>query len=97
MLFSYILCAFLSVYYAILKHIIYISFSLLCYSHTYYVHFFQFIMLFSWIKYTDMEGEAFPEWADVLGWLMTMSVVVAIVVGAILTICTAEGTFGQVY
>ena len=53
-------------------------------------------MFFSWIKYTDMEGEAFPEWADVLGWLMTMTVVVAIVAGAIFTLCTAEGNFNQV-
>ena len=48
-------------------------------------------MIFSWVKYTDMEGEAFPEWADVLGWLMTLTVVVAIIAGMIFTVLTSDG------
>ena len=60
------------------------------------VSLFQFIMIFSWVKYTDMEGDAFPGWSDALGWLMTMTVVVAIVAGAIITVCTAEGSFAEV-
>merc|ERR1712226_341995 len=28
-----------------------------------------FIMIFSWVKYTDMEGEEFPGWSDALGWM----------------------------
>lgn len=54
-----------------------------------------FVMFFSWIKYTDIEGEEFPDWADALGWLMTFTVIVAIVGGAIVTVCTAEGTFSE--
>ena len=54
-------------------------------------------MLFSWIKYTDMEGEAFPDWADALGWLMTLTVVVAIIGGMIYAIAVAGGKdFGEV-
>lgn len=53
-------------------------------------------MVFSWVKYTDMEGEKFPEWSDALGWLMTMTVIVAIIAGAIYAICTGEGSFGDV-
>ena len=54
-------------------------------------------MLFSWIKYTDMEGEAFPDWADALGWLMTLTVVVAIIGGMIYAIAVANGEdFGEV-
>ena len=54
-------------------------------------------MLFSWIKYTDMEGEAFPDWADALGWLMTLTVVVAIIGGMIYAITVANGEdFGEV-
>ena len=58
--------------------------------------FFQFVIIFSWVKYTDIEGEAFPDWADALGWMMTLTVIVAIIGGAIFTLCTAEGTFSQV-
>ena len=54
-------------------------------------------MIFSWVKYTDMEGEEFPDWADALGWGMTLTVIVSIIGGALFTLCTAEGDFGQVY
>lgn len=53
-------------------------------------------MIFSWVKYTDLEGEEFPEWADAIGWLMTLTVIVAIIVGALYTICTSPGDLGQV-
>ena len=53
-------------------------------------------MIFSWVKYTDMEGEKFPAWSDALGWLMTLTVIVSIIGGAIVAICTAEGSFGEV-
>jgi len=54
-----------------------------------------FIMIFSWVKYTDMQGEEYPGWSDALGWLMTMTVVVAIIVGAIISLCTAQGSFSE--
>lgn len=57
---------------------------------------FQFVILFSWVKYTDMEGEEFPDWADAIGWLMTFTVIVSIIGGAIVTLCTAEGDLKQV-
>jgi len=57
---------------------------------------FQFIMIFSWVKYTDLEGDEYPDWADAIGWLMTLSVVVAIIGGALYAICTAPGNFSQV-
>ena len=58
--------------------------------------YFQFVIIFSWVKYTDIEGEEFPDWADALGWMMTFTVIVAIFGGAIVTLCLAEGDFGQV-
>lgn len=54
-----------------------------------------FVILFSWVKYTDMEGEEFPDWADAIGWLMTFTVIVSIIGGAIVTLCTAEGDLKQ--
>nr|WLN44359.1 AAT4 [Sinonovacula rivularis] len=51
-----------------------------------------FIMIFSWVKYTDIEGEAFPDWADALGWLMTLTVIVAVIIGAFVAVCMAEGS-----
>jgi len=53
-------------------------------------------MIFSWVKYTDLEGDEYPDWADAIGWLMTLSVVVAIIGGALYAICTAPGNFSQV-
>ncbi|XP_053405697.1 sodium-dependent proline transporter-like isoform X2 [Mercenaria mercenaria] len=50
-------------------------------------------MVFSWVKYADLEGEKYPEWSDALGWLMTLTVIVSIIGGAILAICTGEGSF----
>ena len=48
-------------------------------------------MLFTWIDYqpSDYNGYKFPVWADVLGWMMTMSSVVAIPVVMVYKICTA--------
>ncbi|KAL4227906.1 hypothetical protein ACF0H5_013346 [Mactra antiquata] len=54
-----------------------------------------FIMIFSWVKYTDMEGDEFPEWSDVLGWMMTLTVIVAIIGGAIVALATGEGSLGN--
>lgn len=54
-----------------------------------------FVIIFSWVKYTDIEGEEFPDWADALGWMMTFTVIVAIFGGAIITLCMAEGDFSQ--
>lgn len=50
------------------------------------------IMLFTWIYYepSTYEDYSFPVWADVLGWMMTMSSVVAIPVVAVYQIVTAE-------
>ncbi|XP_060551998.1 sodium-dependent proline transporter-like isoform X1 [Ruditapes philippinarum] len=50
-------------------------------------------MIFSWVKYTDMEGDEYPEWSDALGWLMTLTVIVAIIGGALLALCSGEGSF----
>ncbi|KAL4227908.1 Sodium- and chloride-dependent glycine transporter 2 [Mactra antiquata] len=55
-----------------------------------------FIMIFSWVKYTDMQGDAFPEWSDTLGWMMTLTVIVAIIGGAIVAIATGKGSLGDV-
>ncbi|XP_052794336.1 sodium-dependent proline transporter-like isoform X2 [Mya arenaria] len=54
-----------------------------------------FIMIFSWVKYTDMEGDEYPEWADAIGWLMTMTVIVCIIGGALYAICSAPGSIGE--
>ena len=48
------------------------------------------------MKYTDIKGEEFPDWADALGWMMTFTVIVAIIGGAIVTLCLAEGDMSQV-
>ena len=58
--------------------------------------YFKLVMIYSWWKYTDIPGEEFPNWADALGWMMTLTVIVAIFGGAIVTIGSAEGDFRQV-
>lgn len=52
-------------------------------------------LIFSWVKYKDIKGEAFPDWTIALGWMMTLTVIFAIVGGAIVTIWLAEGDFSQ--
>ena len=56
-------------------------------------------MLFTWIDYqpSSYNDYAFPIWADVLGWMMTMSSVVAIPVVMLYKIFTCdEGSFFEV-
>ena len=53
-------------------------------------------MIFSWVKYTDMEGDEYPDWADGIGWLMTLTCIVAIIVVAVYLIITTEGSCGEV-
>ena len=49
-------------------------------------------MIFTWIDYTPSKyGEyAFPVWADVMGWMMTMTSVCAIPIVMVFKVCTAE-------
>ena len=54
----------------------------------------QFIMVFSWVDYQRMDG--YPYWADVLGWLMTFSVVLAIFIPGLVLICTMKGPISEV-
>ena len=54
----------------------------------------QFVMVFSWIDYQRVDK--LPKWADALGWLMTLSVILAIIVTAIVRICMARGSFSEV-
>lgn len=63
-----------------------------------HIHVFvsQATILFSWVKYTGMEGEKFPEWSDALGWLMTLTVIVCIVGGAVYQLVRTEGDFKEV-
>ncbi|XP_041363462.1 sodium-dependent proline transporter-like [Gigantopelta aegis] len=51
------------------------------------------IMVFSWVDYQRLDG--YPDWADVLGWLMTFSVVLAIFIPGIVLICTSKGTMSE--
>ena len=58
----------------------------------------QAVMIFGWIEYKPLvdSGYAYPLWANVLGWLMTLFCVVAMfVTGAIVFIMT-EGNCMQV-
>ncbi|KAK7116102.1 sodium- and chloride-dependent neutral and basic amino acid transporter B(0+)-like isoform X1 [Littorina saxatilis] len=53
-----------------------------------------FVLIFSWIDYQRVDR--LPQWADALGWLMTLSVIVAIFVVAIVKFCMAPGdSFGE--
>ena len=49
-------------------------------------------MIFTWIDYVPSKyGDYhFPLWADVMGWMMTMSSVCAIPIVIVLKICFAE-------
>lgn len=61
--------------------------------------FFQVILVFSFVRYTPVvyAGKAYPVWADVIGWLMTLASNLPIVVVAVYMLCTAKGsTFRQV-
>ena len=51
-------------------------------------------MVFSWIDYQRVDK--LPQWADALGWLMTLSVILAIIVTGVVKIFMASGTFGEV-
>ena len=53
---------------------------------------FQFIMIFTWIDYVPSKyGDYhYPQWADILGWLMTMTSVLAIPVVMIINILRAD-------
>ncbi|XP_041363449.1 sodium- and chloride-dependent GABA transporter 2-like [Gigantopelta aegis] len=51
------------------------------------------VMVFSWVDYQRLDG--YPDWADVLGWLMTFSVVLAIFIPGIVLICTSKGTMRE--
>ena len=52
---------------------------------------FQGIMIFTWIDYTPSQyGDYhFPAWADVLGWMFTMTSVMAIPVVMVVQVCRA--------
>ncbi|XP_064626053.1 sodium- and chloride-dependent glycine transporter 1-like isoform X2 [Lineus longissimus] len=54
-----------------------------------------FVLLFSWIDYSPAKyGDyVFPEWANILGWMMSLSVVIFIPIYAIYSLCTVSGTF----
>ena len=51
-------------------------------------------MIYSWVDYQRLDWA--PQWADALGWLITMSVVACIFVTMIVRICQEEGSFGEV-
>jgi len=50
-----------------------------------------FVLIFSWVDYAPIEDS--PQWADSLGWCMTLTVIVCIVVTPIVQLCMAEGSF----
>ncbi|XP_041364255.1 sodium-dependent proline transporter-like [Gigantopelta aegis] len=52
-----------------------------------------FTMVFSWTNYERMKG--FPDWAEVMGWLIAFSVIVAIFIPAIYLLCTSRGTLRE--
>ena len=60
----------------------------------------QAIMIFTWVDYTPSKyGDyPFPMWADIMGWLMTMTSVSAIPLVMLYKICTTEsqGSLWQV-
>ncbi|XP_069138576.1 sodium- and chloride-dependent neutral and basic amino acid transporter B(0+)-like isoform X1 [Argopecten irradians] len=57
------------------------------------------IIIFSWVDYKSMgagdNGDKFPVFADVLGWLMTLLVIVCIVVTAIYQLAITPGSFAE--
>ena len=56
-----------------------------------------FVMIFSWVKYSgyDDKRDKFPEWADALGWMMTLFVLVTIFVASLLVFIFTPGSFGE--
>ncbi|XP_076464972.1 sodium- and chloride-dependent neutral and basic amino acid transporter B(0+)-like isoform X2 [Babylonia areolata] len=52
-----------------------------------------FVTLFSWVDYQRVDK--LPKWADALGWLMTLSVIFAIIITAIVKIVMAPGSFRE--
>ncbi|KAK6179428.1 hypothetical protein SNE40_011789 [Patella caerulea] len=52
-----------------------------------------FILIYSWVFYTRLDGQ--PNWADALGWGMTLVVVVAIFLPGLILLCTTPGTFRE--
>ncbi|XP_050400598.1 sodium- and chloride-dependent neutral and basic amino acid transporter B(0+) [Patella vulgata] len=53
----------------------------------------SFILIYSWVFYTRLDGQ--PNWADALGWGMTLVVVVAIFLPGLILLCTTPGTFRE--
>ena len=58
----------------------------------------QFVLIFSWVTYKGYEEkrDKFPEWADALGWMMTMFVIVTIFAASIIVFCKESGSMGEV-
>jgi solute carrier family 6 amino acid transporter-like protein 5/7/9/14 len=52
-----------------------------------------FILVFSWVDYTRIDK--LPNWADALGWAMTLTVIVAIFGTMIVLLCMTPGSFGE--
>ena len=56
-------------------------------------------MVYWWVdfKRTELDGNLFPVWADVLGWLMAFTLVVAVLIVAIASIAFSSGTLYEVH
>merc|ERR1712004_163610 len=56
-----------------------------------------FVLIFSWVDYAPLTDGAYvyPDWANSLGWCMTLTVIVCIVVTPLVLLCMAEGSFTQ--
>lgn len=56
-------------------------------------------MVFDWLNYTPLRydnGEVFEPWAEAIGWLCTLAVVVAVFISPIYYLITEDGSFSQV-
>lgn len=63
------------------------------------IGYFQFVMMFDWLGYGKMkydDGTEYQDWAEAIGWMCTMAVVLAIFVSPIYYFVTEEGSFMQV-
>lgn len=56
-----------------------------------------FVLIFSWATYEGYSDkrDKYPEWADALGWMMTMFVLVTIFVASLCVFIRTPGSFGE--
>ena len=57
------------------------------------------MLIFTLIQFKPINygGNTYPDWAIIIGWIVTVISLLPIPIGVVYTIWTGDGTIGQVY